>query len=545
MVAFAPAQIRMNAQPGPFVRCRSMSFWYPIIALLLVLLPGLLAKEKGASKDAPAAALFSGELIPRFKIVIPEAELVSLRKDNRGYVRATITEGARVFTNVGLHLKGMGSFRPLEQKPSLALKFDKFEPHQKYLGLTKFFLNNGSQDGSLLAEKVTTGVFREAGLPAARVAHARVQLNGRDVGIYVLVEAMNKDFLRRHFKSPEGNLYEAYTQDIDQQLDLDNGSPAPDQKDRKALLAAAAEADPATRARRLGECLEVERFLSFVALEMMTSLSDGYELNRNNYRIYADPATGRFTFITHGQDFAFGNTGLSIYPPVNTIVVRALWGILGTRERYRQRVEMLFTNVLSEARLTNSIQKAQQQLRSAAATPEEAREIDNQANAFRGRVVERVRNIAQQIAAEPRPVTFQTNGSAALSGWGARTSSGNPLLERASEEGKAVLRITARGPAVGSWRLRVALLPGKYRLEGSARGVGIVDLGDGGAPGGGIRISGGPGQNRLTGETAWTMLQHEFTKPPGDGSVELVCELRASKGAIAFDENSLKLVRVP
>src|SRR5205085_7540250 len=117
------------------------------------------------------------------------------------------------------------SFRPLNEKPSFAVRFDKYEPTQRYDRLSKLMLNNASQDASYLAEYMSTSLFRDAGLPAARVTHAFVELNGRDLGLYVLIEAMNKDFLRQHFRSARGHLYEAYTQDIDQQLDQDSGNP--------------------------------------------------------------------------------------------------------------------------------------------------------------------------------------------------------------------------------------------------------------------------------------------------------------------------------
>src|SRR5258706_5043180 len=91
------------------------------------------------------------------------------KKKSRRYVRATVREGTNVFTNVAVHLKGMGSFRPLNEKPSFAVRFDKFVPDQRYAGLSKLFLNNSSQDPSYLAEYISTSLFRDAGLPAARV----------------------------------------------------------------------------------------------------------------------------------------------------------------------------------------------------------------------------------------------------------------------------------------------------------------------------------------------------------------------------------------
>src|SRR4029453_12390047 len=140
---------------------------------------------------------------------------------SRQYVAATVAVDGVTYSNVAVRLKGMGSFRPLQEKPSLAVKLHEYVEDQKFFGLSKIMLNNSSQDPTYLAELVSMSMFRDAGLPAPRVTHAFVELNGRKLGTYVAIEAVNKDFLRRTFKNTSGTMYEAYLQDIDQTLDQD------------------------------------------------------------------------------------------------------------------------------------------------------------------------------------------------------------------------------------------------------------------------------------------------------------------------------------
>src|SRR5207237_8111091 len=118
-----------------------------------------------------------GEAIPRVESKNYPYQIEQLRRANRTYVRATVTVGANTLQNVGVRLKGHGSFRPLDEKPSLSLKFDKFIPGQTLDGLTKVLLNNASQDASLLSAYIAAGMFRGAGVPAACVAHAQVRGN--------------------------------------------------------------------------------------------------------------------------------------------------------------------------------------------------------------------------------------------------------------------------------------------------------------------------------------------------------------------------------
>jgi hypothetical protein len=87
---------------------------------------------------------------------------------------------------------------------------------------------------------------------------------------------------------------------------------------------------------------------------------------------------------------------------------------------------------------------------------------------------------------------------------------------------------------------------GHYRFEGLARGAGIAPVnGDEKGAGAGLRISGAnrPVSDKLVGDANWTKLVFEFDVAPPLNSVELVCELRATRGEVWFDADSLRLVR--
>src|SRR6266850_2410122 len=131
-----------------------------------------------AKKADPSEEFFADRAVRVFRIEISDAEFTSLKRRPRPYVSGSVREGAHVFTNVGIHLKGMGSFRSVDEKPSLVLKFDEFVPDQEYCGLTKLMLNNSVQDQTYLAELLATGLFRDAGVLAARVTHPCVTING-------------------------------------------------------------------------------------------------------------------------------------------------------------------------------------------------------------------------------------------------------------------------------------------------------------------------------------------------------------------------------
>src|SRR5947208_1017473 len=163
-----------------------------------------------ASLEEPGADIFrTNAAVLRFKIEIAEADLESLRREPRKFVSATVREGEGFYTNVAVHLKGAaGSFRSIDDKAALTLSFGKFVPNQRFHGLQKIHLNNSVQDPSFSTEYICGDMFHAAGVPAPRVTNARVWLNGRDLGFYVLIEGFTRDFLGRYFKATEGNLYD-------------------------------------------------------------------------------------------------------------------------------------------------------------------------------------------------------------------------------------------------------------------------------------------------------------------------------------------------
>jgi hypothetical protein len=326
-------------------------------------------------------------------------------------------------------------------------------------------------------------------------------------------------------------------------MDQDNGEDT-QQTDRKALLEAAKITDPAKRLEALHKLFDVDRFISHLVLEMFTSHTDGYALNRNNYRMYNDPVTGKFVFITHGIDWAFGNTGVSIWPPMNSILVKAVLQTPEGRKTYRERVGQLYTNVFKLDVLNKRLDEAAAKIRAGARNPNEAKAVDNYAADMRNRLSARAKNIAEQLSAPPpQPLQFDGSGIAKISGWRTQQQSGDAKLEKTkSGSGKDVLAINGAG--IASWRAKVMLEPGKYKFHGQAKAQGIApDESDIGA-GAGLRISGGKRTNKLTGDKDWTPLEHVFEVPGSETEVELVCELRATKGQVWFDTSSLRLARV-
>jgi spore coat protein CotH len=157
--------------------------------------------------------------------------------EQRPVVKAMIQEGGVLYTNVAVHLKGAaGSFRSVDDDPCFTLNFEKFAPSQSFHGLHKLSLNNSVQDPSYMTERICRELFEAAGVPAPRAGYAKLQLNGRDLGLRVMVEGWSKQFLKRYFKDTRGNLYDGgFLQDITDPLEVNSGDNPKDHSDLRSL----------------------------------------------------------------------------------------------------------------------------------------------------------------------------------------------------------------------------------------------------------------------------------------------------------------------
>lgn len=506
--------------------------------------------------------LFADGTVPRIEIEIPRSGMSALRRtqwgrgEDRPEVLATVREAGIVYNNVTVHLKGAaGSFRRVDERPGLTLNFEKHVPGQTFHGLRKISLNNSEQDGSCLSEKVCRELFDAAGIPVPRAGHALVTLNGRDLGLYVLLEGANKQFLKRYFKNAKGNLYDGgFVSDIAESLPVNSGDNRYDHPGLKALMAAVREASQRSSLVPLEEALDVDRFITMMAMEVMMCHWDGYSLNRNNWRIFHDLETNKMIFIPHGIDQSFGvgqHQDMSRLDRMNfqgrvaNVVIRTAEG----RRRFRHKAGQLYTNVFDAERISARIDEIQAGLQPALQewNSSAARSQERMANSFKRRITRRITDLRSQLGTPLKPVEIGGDGILRLTGWKASTvRAGEPTLTQTKDaRGKIVLGVAATPPlSTGSWRTRVIIPEGRYRLEGAIRLQGVVVDSNDSRAGAGLRISKGEMPRKLSGTSDWQKFAYEFQEPEA-ADVEFVCELKAQEGEAWFDLESLRLVRLP
>jgi spore coat protein CotH len=342
--------------------------------------------------------LFATPKVLQLKLEIAPALIEELRKNPKGYVKANVREGDKTYSTIGLRLKGASSVKLLDKKPSFTLKFNEFESGQGFYGHEKVQLNNSASDPSYLCEAIGGAIFRNAGVPAAKVTFARVELNGRDLGLYVLSQAPNRDFLSDHFKRTKGNFYEGNQADITEKLRLDSGNGAKEQADIKALVNAAREGDQGQRLNKLRNVLDLDSFISFLSVEMFTWHHRGYALDRDNYHIYHDPVADRLVFIPDALDGLFGKVNAPLQPDCKGMLARAVLDTGEGQRLYRERMTKLLGSAFKADVLQGRINDLAGKIRPAAArTPEEGKVFETAVAQLRDTIAQRARFIEEEL----------------------------------------------------------------------------------------------------------------------------------------------------
>ena len=249
------------------------------------------------------AELFSLDHLARFELEISPSSWAALEEEPKVWAPARFKHEGETIDGIGVRLKGNHSFRPIDDKPSLKLKFNEYISGQRFMGLEGLTLNNMVIDNSMMREWVSYRIFRALGVPAPRTGYAEVWINGEPYGLYLNIEPYDDEFLERVYADPSGNLYESEggsSVDGDPQLwDQDEGA----DKSRTDLAALAEAVTTEGDGVFYGSqaVIDTPRFLAFMAGESIVGHFDGH-MGEHNYFIYHELAVDQWTFLPWSLD---------------------------------------------------------------------------------------------------------------------------------------------------------------------------------------------------------------------------------------------------
>ena len=463
----------------------------------------------------------------------PEA-LAHLESSPRDLVPARLDWNGTNLPAVQVRLKGStGSFRPVSDRPGLTVVWEEASPVAGLSTRRSIHLNNSVEDPSCLQEALAATWFREAGVPAPAVSEARVRINGRRLGLYVLVEGLDTVFLHRAFPGrPVRSLGE------DDQI--------------PALEAVRLEPDPERQWRQLKQVVDLSECVSYLAVEAVVGHRDGYLAARNNFRFVEQGPEHRLALVPHGMDQVVGTPEFPWNPASGGLLAQRIRAHSEGQRRFEDRVRALLAQFGDETAWVARLDRLAVPLL-AALSPAEAAEVRPAVEVLRERMRARARGVTHQLAltAATSEGGLQPGESRLLTRWTLELLGADSKAQgdEAGAGPERWLHARLSGDAAVVWRTSMSLGPGTYRVEGRVRTRALLPMSYGERHGATLRVAGGEGSlSPALGTQPWRSQSAEFELPVAVGNpavpVQILCEVRGRAGEAWFDLESLKIRRV-
>jgi spore coat protein CotH len=330
-----------------------VAFGLVLLAFTLALPATALAGERPAAVSAAALTsddLFDQTAVRDIRLTMKASDWDALVEHYLEdiYYPADMDWQGQVVPIVGVRSRGSGSRNPY--KPGLKIDFGRYLS-QTFLGMKSLVLANAVQDPSMLKQRAAMLFFAKMGVPAPRVTHVRVFINDRYLGLYMLIEPIDKTFLLRVFGNDEegnaqntGYLYEYAWKDAygfeylgsDMQIYAELFEAKTRETEAPTLLYGALErlfkdfneVSDADFEQVVGQQLDLVKFVRFIAVENFLADRDSFlgYWGPNNFYFYRFPSARGAQFITWDKDLAFWAYDYDIFQGAreNVLARRAL-----------------------------------------------------------------------------------------------------------------------------------------------------------------------------------------------------------------------------
>jgi spore coat protein CotH len=278
----------------------------------------------------PSDYLFNDSVLHEIRLTINPADWQSLKDHylENLYYPCDLEWAGQVIKNVGIRSRGWASRS--DTKPGLRVDFDRYVRTQTFLGLKSFVLRNNTQEPSAMNERVSMQMFRRMGLPAPREAHTALFVNGEYVGLYTIVESVDKAFLRRQFFEDAGYLYDFQFEGNSYYFEYRGQNPAvyvpfpfkpdthetsPEPQFIERLIWTINETPDDLFREAITTFLDLGVLVRHVAVEMFMADFDGFagEYGANNFYLYRFAGSSRFTLIPWDKSHAFSHVDYGIF----------------------------------------------------------------------------------------------------------------------------------------------------------------------------------------------------------------------------------------
>lgn len=309
---------------------------------------------------------------------------------NLPWGKGSVIVDGQSFKNVGIRYKGNGTIADSSEsiKKSFKIDLDQFGETRKYKTLKTLNLHCEVADPSKIREIFGYGIYASAGIPAPKTRFAEVTLTVGDriknqwLGLYTLVEPVDKVFLKNHFGNGEGLLMKpegirdfpksGQFKDYVTRLEPKRTANPGEINRIFAVGKLVAEGSDDEFRAKIGSFIDLDNYLRFLAITAYISNPDCFFVLSHNYYLYLDAKTQKLHFFPWDLDRAFANlfflgtnnqqmdlSFIRPYGPEHKLTERIL-AMPGMRDRYLGLLKNCSQTTLAPDRLKAELARIRQ-----------------------------------------------------------------------------------------------------------------------------------------------------------------------------------------
>lgn len=312
------------------------------------------ATDAFISTDIPGrGALFDDARVRTIALRYDQADYDPLiaayqKSGSKDFIEASITIDGTTIAPVGLRLKGNSTLMGLRRAGGVGgggfggnvaasnpdslpwlISFDEYAKGQRYQGYKEIAIRPVLGTKTMLNEAVALAAIGKAGQPTQRTTYSALSLSGGPQALRLVLEIPGDNYAEDNFENI-GVLYKAlstgnFSYRGDDPLAYENAFKPITRKKQQdikpliALIRRVNTASDADFAADLGRYVEVESLARYVALMTLLNNFDDMVGPGQNYYLWYDLATGRFTVLVWDMNLAFGQGGFgrggTVAPP--------------------------------------------------------------------------------------------------------------------------------------------------------------------------------------------------------------------------------------
>ena len=246
---------------------------------------------------------------------------------NEEYHDTSITFNGVTLESIAIRTKGGSSLssvsRSTSDRYSFKLDINKYVDGQKFFGLKKFTLQNSFNDPSYMREVIAYDLLDEMGVATPKHAYVNVYVNGELFGLYLMVEAIDGEFIENNFVNANGDLYKPdgvgsdlkwINADIGSYSDI-NLQSNEETTDNGAFINFVEQMENGST-----EVIDVDSLLRYMSVSVALSNLDSYHGTlAHNYYIYEQD--GVFSLLPWDFNEAFGTFAMNCNVDVRELYI--------------------------------------------------------------------------------------------------------------------------------------------------------------------------------------------------------------------------------